>query len=86
MVAVIGDSNNHVSIDFHTRMGFVQAGVIKSIGFKHGRCLDVQRHCMKKYTRMIGDKDLDQTSILDIYPASCNFLSLLRNVFRSGRQ
>ena len=40
MVAVIGDSNNHVSIDFHTRMGFVPAGVIRSIGFKYGRWMD----------------------------------------------
>lgn len=40
MVAVIGDSNNHVSIDFHTQLGFVPAGVIKSIGFKHGRWMD----------------------------------------------
>ncbi|MDH5355699.1 MAG: GNAT family N-acetyltransferase [Gammaproteobacteria bacterium] len=40
MVAVIGDANNHVSIDFHVRMGFVPAGVIKSIGFKHGRWMD----------------------------------------------
>lgn len=40
MVAVIGDSNNHVSINFHTRMGFVHAGVLKSIGFKHGRWMD----------------------------------------------
>ncbi len=40
MVAVIGDSGNHMSIDFHRRMGFEQAGVIKSIGFKHGRWMD----------------------------------------------
>jgi len=40
MVAVIGDSSNQVSIDFHSRMGFSRAGVIKSIGFKHGRWMD----------------------------------------------
>ncbi len=40
MVAVIGDSANHVSIDFHARMGFTRAGIIKSIGFKHGRWMD----------------------------------------------
>ena len=40
MVAVIGDSANHVSIEFHNRMGFTRAGVIKSIGFKHGRWMD----------------------------------------------
>ena len=40
MIAVIGDSENHQSIDFHRSMGFEQAGVIKSIGFKHGRWMD----------------------------------------------
>ena len=40
MVAVIGDSKNHVSIDFHARMGFTQSGLVKSIGFKHGRWMD----------------------------------------------
>lgn len=40
MIAVIGDSENRSSIDFHKRMGFTQAGVIKSIGFKFGRWMD----------------------------------------------
>ena len=40
MVAVIGDSNNHTSIDFHKRMGFTHAGTISSIGFKFGRWMD----------------------------------------------
>ncbi len=40
MIAVIGDSANQVSIDFHSRMGFSRTGVIKSIGFKHGRWMD----------------------------------------------
>ena len=40
MIAVIGDSNNHVSIDFHTRLGFTRVGLIESIGFKHGRWMD----------------------------------------------
>ena len=40
MVAVIGDSNNHTSINFHKRMGFTHAGTISSIGFKFGRWMD----------------------------------------------
>ncbi|MFD2206145.1 GNAT family N-acetyltransferase [Kiloniella antarctica] len=40
MIAVIGDSENKPSIDFHKCMGFAQVGVIKSIGFKFGRWMD----------------------------------------------
>ena len=40
MIAVIGDSKNKLSIDFHKHMGFSQAGIIKSIGFKFGRWMD----------------------------------------------
>ncbi|MEX0807822.1 MAG: N-acetyltransferase family protein [Dongiaceae bacterium] len=40
MIAVIGDSANHASIALHERQGFVQAGVFRSVAFKHGRWLD----------------------------------------------
>lgn len=40
MVAVIGDSDNHGSINLHARCGFEDVGVIPSIAFKHGRWLD----------------------------------------------
>lgn len=40
MIAVIGDSQNHQSIDFHRRMGFEQAGLIRSIGYKYDRWMD----------------------------------------------
>ncbi len=40
MIAVIGDSRNSASIEFHSRMGFKQAGLIQSIGFKFGRWMD----------------------------------------------
>ncbi|KLN59146.1 GCN5 family acetyltransferase [Kiloniella spongiae] len=40
MIAVIGDSENLPSIDFHQKMGFELAGTIKSIGFKFGRWMD----------------------------------------------
>ena len=40
MVAVIGDSGNIASIALHTALGFTHAGLLRSIGFKHGRWLD----------------------------------------------
>ena len=40
MIAVIGDSDNAMSIDFHAKMGFRPIGTIHSIGFKFGRWLD----------------------------------------------
>lgn len=41
MVAFIGDSGNAASIALHRRLGFEDAGVLRAIGFKHGRWLDV---------------------------------------------
>lgn len=40
MVAVIGDSGNTPSIGLHQACGFKQAGVLRSVGFKHGRWVD----------------------------------------------
>ena len=40
MVAVIGDSANAASIGLHERLGFHRAGLIASVGFKHGRWVD----------------------------------------------
>ena len=40
MVAVIGDSGNAASIALHRRAGFEMAGVLPSIGWKHGRWVD----------------------------------------------
>ena len=40
MVAVIGDSAQHRSIQLHRRMGFTFCGTIHSVGYKHGRWLD----------------------------------------------
>ena len=39
MVAVIGDEASAGSIRLHESLGFVRAGVIQGIGFKHGRWL-----------------------------------------------
>lgn len=41
VMAVIGDSQNHGSIGLHRALGFVDAGVGRSLGFKHGRWVDV---------------------------------------------
>jgi len=41
LVAVIGDSGNAASIGLHRSLGFVDAGVGRSFGFKHGRWVDI---------------------------------------------
>lgn len=41
VVAVIGDSQNAASIGLHRSLGFVDAGMGRSFGFKHGRWVDV---------------------------------------------
>ena len=40
-VAVIGDSQNAASIGLHRALGFQPAGVGRSLGFKHGRWVDI---------------------------------------------
>ena len=40
MVAVVGDSANLASIRLHERLGFRPVGVLRSVGYKHGRWLD----------------------------------------------
>ena len=40
MVAVIGDSGNHPSINLHLRLGFRKVGTLESVGFKFGRWVD----------------------------------------------
>jgi L-amino acid N-acyltransferase YncA len=40
IVAVIGDSQSHGSIGLHTALGFAHSGIVRSVGFKHGRWLD----------------------------------------------
>jgi phosphinothricin acetyltransferase len=40
-VAVIGDSQNAASIGLHRALGFQPAGVGRSVGFKHGRWVDI---------------------------------------------
>lgn len=41
MVAVIGDSANTASLKLHRKFGFVETGLLKDIGYKFGRWLDV---------------------------------------------
>jgi L-amino acid N-acyltransferase YncA len=40
MVAVVGDSDNSSSIRLHEQLGFRLVGVLRSVGYKHGRWLD----------------------------------------------
>jgi L-amino acid N-acyltransferase YncA len=40
MVAVVGDSDNSMSIRLHEQLGFRLVGVLRSVGYKHGRWLD----------------------------------------------
>lgn len=41
MVAVIGDSANTGSLKLHRKFGFVETGLLKDVGYKFGRWLDV---------------------------------------------
>ena len=41
MIAVIGDSGNAASIRLHRRCGFEDAGILRNVGLKFGRWLDV---------------------------------------------
>ena len=41
VVAVIGDSGNAASIGLHRTLGFEDAGVVRNVGFKHGRWVDI---------------------------------------------
>jgi len=41
MLALIGDQTNVASIALHASLGFRRIGTLQSVGFKHGRWLDV---------------------------------------------
>jgi L-amino acid N-acyltransferase YncA len=41
MLAVIGDSNNQASIGVHRALGFERCGLLRAVGWKFGRWLDV---------------------------------------------
>lgn len=40
MIAVIGDSANAGSIALHRKFGFEDVGILRNVGYKHGRWLD----------------------------------------------
>jgi phosphinothricin acetyltransferase len=40
MIAVVGDSDNAASIGLHEKLGFRRVGVLRAVGYKHGRWLD----------------------------------------------
>ena len=52
MIAVIGDSENHASRALHARAGFEHIGILRSVGWKHGRWLD-----SVLMQRLLGDGD-----------------------------
>ena len=52
MVAVIGDSQNHPSINLHKKLGFEEVGVMPSTGFKLNRWVDTVI-----MQRILGDGD-----------------------------
>jgi len=41
LMAVIGDSGNAASIGLHAALGFERTGLGRSVGFKHGRWVDI---------------------------------------------
>jgi L-amino acid N-acyltransferase YncA len=41
MIAIIGDSTHAASVGLHASLGFAHVGVLRSVGFKFGRWLDV---------------------------------------------
>jgi phosphinothricin acetyltransferase len=41
MLALIGDSENTASIGVHASLGFTQVGIMRKVGFKFDRWLDV---------------------------------------------
>jgi phosphinothricin acetyltransferase len=41
LLAVIGDSENQASIGLHKALGFEDVGILKKVGIKFGRALDV---------------------------------------------
>ncbi len=52
MVAVVGDSDNAASVGVHRAAGFDMVGTLKSVGWKHGRWLDIVL-----MQRPLGDAD-----------------------------
>ena len=40
LIAVIGNSGNAGSIALHARLGFEHIGVLRKVGFKHGKWVD----------------------------------------------
>ena len=41
ITAVIGDSGNAASIGLHAALGFARTGASRSVGYKHGRWVDI---------------------------------------------
>lgn len=59
VVSVIGNSENAASLALHRSLGFELTGILKSVGFKHGRWLDT---VMMQCTLGAGDTTLPAAS------------------------
>jgi len=67
MVAVIGGSDTWPSIRLHAALGFTRAGVLRAVGFKFGRWVDIvlmqralgpgQRSASAEISSITGEKD-----------------------------
>ena len=67
MIAVIGGSDTWPSIRLHAALGFTQAGVLRAVGFKFGRWVDIvlmqralgpgQRSASAEISSITGEKD-----------------------------
>jgi L-amino acid N-acyltransferase YncA len=64
MMAMIGDSANAASIGLHRACGFADAGVMRAVGFKAGRWVDV---VVMQRALGAGDANLPEAAGLDLY-------------------
>src|SRR3546814_13684682 len=68
MIAVIGDSGNVGSIALHAAQGFAYSGLLRSVGFKHGRWVD---SVIMQRALGPGDCTLPGCTLPDGRPARC---------------
>ena len=55
VIAVIADSGDESSLRLHSRLGFDIVGVLRQVGFKHDRWVDVTLMQLTLPDRMPGD-------------------------------
>ena len=62
LTAVIGDSANAASIGLHRSLGFVETGIGRALGYKHGRWVDIV--WMQK--SLNGGDECDPTGVMGL--------------------